>query len=44
MPKFWRSFEELAGDPAFEERLVREFPRLASVWEQSPTDRRRFCS
>ncbi|WP_428305957.1 TAT-variant-translocated molybdopterin oxidoreductase [Lacipirellula sp.] len=42
MPKFWRSFEELAGDPAFEERLVREFPRLASVWEQSPTDRRRF--
>jgi MoCo/4Fe-4S cofactor protein with predicted Tat translocation signal len=42
MPTFWRSFEELAGDPAFEERLVREFPRLASVWEQSPTDRRRF--
>jgi molybdopterin-containing oxidoreductase family iron-sulfur binding subunit len=41
-PQFWRSLEELAGDPAFEARLHEEFPRYASVWEGGSTDRRRF--
>lgn len=38
---FWRSLDELAGDPAFQERLGREFERLASVMDPA-TDRRKF--
>lgn len=29
---YWRSLEELAGAPEFEEFLHREFPRHASEW------------
>src|SRR5258706_3170581 len=38
---FWRSLEELSGDPAFEEMLRREFPSHASEWDDG-LDRRRF--
>jgi len=39
---YWRSLEELAGDPSFEELLHREFPRQApSEWDDS-VDRRDF--
>ena len=31
-PKYWRSLEELAQTPGFEEWLHREFPRGASEW------------
>jgi len=31
-PRYWRSLEELAGDPAFQEQVKREFPRGASEW------------
>ncbi len=37
----WRSLEELAADPHFEELLHREFPRQASEWDDS-LDRRGF--
>jgi molybdopterin-containing oxidoreductase family iron-sulfur binding subunit len=40
-PATWRSLEELAGSPDFEERLAREFPQLASAW-QPGMSRRRF--
>ena len=40
-PKFWRSFEELAETPEFEELLHREFPRQAAEWD-SRFDRREF--
>ena len=40
-PAYWRSLEELAADPAFEEMLQREFPRQASEWGEG-LDRRRF--
>ena len=40
--RYWRSLGELADDPAFRERLEREFPRYAPVWEASGIDRRRF--
>src|SRR5262249_6166796 len=40
--QYWRTLEELAGDPAFEEFLHREFPRQApSEWDDS-VDRRDF--
>ena len=39
--KYWRSLEELAGDPHFEDLLHREFPRAASEWDDS-VDRRNF--
>ncbi|HXY24526.1 MAG TPA: TAT-variant-translocated molybdopterin oxidoreductase [Candidatus Acidoferrum sp.] len=40
--QYWRSLEELAGDPSFEELLQREFPRQApSEWDDS-VDRRDF--
>jgi len=40
--QYWRTLEELAGDPEFEELLHREFPRQApSEWEDS-VDRRDF--
>ena len=31
-PEYWRSLEELAGSPAFQEALHREFPKGASDW------------
>jgi MoCo/4Fe-4S cofactor protein with predicted Tat translocation signal len=31
-PEYWRSLEELAGTPAFQEALHREFPKGASEW------------
>src|SRR5256885_4712710 len=39
--EFWRSLEELSGDPAFRELLKDEFPAGASEWEDG-LDRRRF--
>src|SRR2546425_13224898 len=33
--EYWRSLEELAGDPHFEELLHREFPRSASEWDEA---------
>ena len=39
--KYWRSIEELAGDPHFVDLLHREFPRAASEWDES-VDRRNF--
>jgi MoCo/4Fe-4S cofactor protein with predicted Tat translocation signal len=40
-PKYWRSLEELANAPEFEEMLHREFPRHASEWD-SKASRRDF--
>ena len=31
-PQYWRSLEELAGSPEFQEALHREFPKNASEW------------
>src|SRR5579883_1350940 len=31
-PEYWRSLEELAGSPDFQEALHREFPKGASEW------------
>src|SRR5271156_2822679 len=39
--QYWRTLEELAGDPHFEELLHREFPRQASEWDET-VDRRNF--
>jgi molybdopterin-containing oxidoreductase family iron-sulfur binding subunit len=40
--QYWRTLEELAEDPEFEELLHREFPRLApSEWDEG-VDRRDF--
>jgi MoCo/4Fe-4S cofactor protein with predicted Tat translocation signal len=39
--EYWRSLEELADDPHFEELLHREFPRHASEWDNA-VDRRDF--
>ena len=39
--KYWRTLEELAADPHFEEMLHREYPRGASEWDDS-VDRRDF--
>jgi molybdopterin-containing oxidoreductase family iron-sulfur binding subunit len=39
--RYWRGLEELAGDPAFEEMLHREFPDRAWEWAD-PVSRRRF--
>ncbi|HKD81621.1 MAG TPA: TAT-variant-translocated molybdopterin oxidoreductase [Candidatus Angelobacter sp.] len=40
-PKFWRTLEELADQPAFGELLEREFPRHATEWVD-PVSRRNF--
>src|SRR4051794_11423286 len=40
-PEFWRSLDELAGTPEFEDLLQREFPRFASEWP-SGVSRRGF--
>jgi MoCo/4Fe-4S cofactor protein with predicted Tat translocation signal len=42
-PAYWRSLQELAGDPEFQERLHREFPKGASEW-LAPLSRRDFLS
>jgi MoCo/4Fe-4S cofactor protein with predicted Tat translocation signal len=39
--RYWRTLEELAADPHFEDLLRREFPRAASEWDES-VDRRDF--
>src|SRR6202163_66386 len=39
--QYWRTLEELADDPHFEQLLHREFPRQASEWHES-VDRRDF--
>ncbi len=39
--EYWRSLEELAQTPEFEEYLHREFPEQASMWD-SGVDRRGF--
>ncbi len=40
---YWRSLEQLAGTPGFQEFLDREFPRLASEWpEEDVVGRRNF--
>jgi MoCo/4Fe-4S cofactor protein with predicted Tat translocation signal len=43
-PEYWRSLEELAATPGFEEMLHREFPRQASEWidDESGDGRRNF--
>ncbi|MGA2989069.1 MAG: TAT-variant-translocated molybdopterin oxidoreductase [Candidatus Korobacteraceae bacterium] len=38
-PQYWRSLEELANTPEFEEMLHREFPRHASEWTDAPSRR-----
>jgi molybdopterin-containing oxidoreductase family iron-sulfur binding subunit len=40
-PEFWRSLDELAATPAFQDLLGREFPRHASEWPEG-FSRRRF--
>ncbi len=39
--QYWRTLEELAGDPHFEDLMHREFPRHASEWDDA-VDRRNF--
>jgi MoCo/4Fe-4S cofactor protein with predicted Tat translocation signal len=38
-PEYWRSLEELAGSPSFQEALHREFPKGASEWVDSVSRR-----
>ncbi len=38
-PEYWRSLEELAGNPDFQEMLHREFPKGASEWLDSVSRR-----
>ncbi|HSM13541.1 MAG TPA: TAT-variant-translocated molybdopterin oxidoreductase [Thermoanaerobaculia bacterium] len=40
-PRYWRSLEEVAGTPEFEQMLHREFPRFAAEWP-SDVSRRNF--
>src|SRR5947209_8843150 len=39
--EYWRSLEELADSPVFEEFVRREFPHAADEWD-SPVERRTF--
>src|ERR1700733_8771424 len=39
--QYWRTLEELADDPPFEQLVHREFPRQAAEWDNS-VDRRDF--
>ena len=39
--QYWRTLEELADDPHFEDLLHREFPREAALWDEG-VDRRNF--
>jgi MoCo/4Fe-4S cofactor protein with predicted Tat translocation signal len=41
-PQYWRSLEELAATPEFEELLHNEFPRQASEWVGGNVSRRNF--
>jgi MoCo/4Fe-4S cofactor protein with predicted Tat translocation signal len=38
-PEYWRSLEELAGSPGFQEALHREFPKGTSEWVDSVSRR-----
>ena len=38
-PEYWRSLEELAGNPEFQDALKREFPKGASEWLDSVSRR-----
>src|SRR2546428_13924543 len=38
-PEYWRSLEELAGSPEFQNMLHREFPKGASEWLDSVSRR-----
>jgi len=38
-PQYWRSLEELAGDPEFRAKMRREFPKGASEWVDSVSRR-----
>ncbi len=38
-PEFWRSLEELAGSPEFQQMMHREFPKGASEWLDSVSRR-----
>jgi len=38
-PEYWRSLEELAGTPEFQEMLHREFPKGVSEWVESVSRR-----
>src|SRR6266436_4407050 len=38
-PEYWRSLEELAGSPEFQEMLHREFAKGASEWVDSVSRR-----
>jgi MoCo/4Fe-4S cofactor protein with predicted Tat translocation signal len=38
-PEYWRSLEELAANPEFQEALHREFPKGASEWVESVSRR-----
>jgi molybdopterin-containing oxidoreductase family iron-sulfur binding subunit len=38
-PRFWRSIDEWAGTPEFEQMLHREFPHAASEWKDEPSRR-----
>src|SRR5215468_281466 len=38
-PEYWRSLEELAGSPEFQEMMHREFPKGASEWMESVSRR-----
>jgi len=38
-PTYWRSLEELAEEPGFDEMVYREFPRLASEWPEGHSRR-----
>jgi MoCo/4Fe-4S cofactor protein with predicted Tat translocation signal len=42
-PAYWRSLQELAGDPEFLKQVHREFPKGASEW-LAPFSRRDFLS
>jgi len=39
---YWRSLEEAAETPEFEEMVHREFPQLASEWQGDDVSRRKF--
>ncbi|HXY34122.1 MAG TPA: TAT-variant-translocated molybdopterin oxidoreductase, partial [Planctomycetaceae bacterium] len=41
--QYWRSLDELAGTPAFQKLMRREFPQQADVWPDS-LSRRQFLS
>ncbi len=42
-PSYWRSLEDLAATPQFEEMVHREFPRQAAEWD-GQVDRRKFLT